>query len=83
MFGNCFFPIFRFQKQFSIFEIKKLVWQSKMDRKQKLFSELNLWRKLKTCKKLFSISSFQISMKTRIWFNESISFNELALEFKF
>ena len=37
------FPlIFFFQKQFSIFETKKLVWQTKMDRKQKLFSKLNL-----------------------------------------
>ena len=38
-----FFPlIFGFQKQFSIFETKKLVWQSKMNRKEKLFSKLNL-----------------------------------------
>ena len=43
MFGNYFFPlIFCFQKQFSIFETKKLVWEPKMDRKQKLFSKLNL-----------------------------------------
>ena len=49
MFGNCFFSlILCFKKQFSIFEIKKLVWQPKMDRKQKLFSKLNLWMKLKT-----------------------------------
>ena len=42
MFGNYFFPlIFCFQKQFSIFEIKKLVWKLKMNRKQKLFSKLN------------------------------------------
>ena len=59
MFGNCFFPlIFCFQKQFSIFETKKFIWQPKMNRKQKLFSKLNLWRKLKTCKMLFSISNF-------------------------
>ena len=50
--------IFCFQKQFSIFEIKKLVWQPKIDKKQKLFSKPNLWRKLKTCKRLFSISNF-------------------------
>ena len=63
MFGNPFFPFtFYFQKQFSIFETKKLVWQPKIDRKQKLFSKLNLWRKLKTCKRLFLISSFQNSM---------------------
>ena len=43
MFGNCFFPlIFCFQKQFSIFETKKFIWQPKMNRKQKLFSKLNL-----------------------------------------
>ena len=77
------FPlIFCFQKQFSIFKTKKLVRQPKMDRKQKLFSKLNLWRKLKICKRLFPVSSFQKLMKTRIWLNESISFNELALEFK-
>ena len=36
MFGNCFFAlIFYFQKQFSIFETKKLVWQSKMYKKKK------------------------------------------------
>ena len=29
--------------------------QFKMDRKQKLFSKFNLWRKLKKCKRLFSI----------------------------
>ena len=67
MFGNCFSPlIFFFQNQFFIFETKKLVWQPKMDRKQKLFSKLNLWRKLKTCERLFSISNFQKSIKTRI-----------------
>ena len=37
-----FFLIFCFQKQFSIFETKNLVWRSKMDRKQKLFSKLIL-----------------------------------------
>ena len=42
MFGNCLLLIFYFQKQFSIFEIKKLVWQPKMDRNQKLFLKLNL-----------------------------------------
>ena len=43
MFAKCFFSlIFCFQKQFSIFENKKLVWQFKRDRKQKLFSKLNL-----------------------------------------
>ena len=37
------FPlIFYFQKQFSISETKKLVWHSKMDKKQKMFSKLNL-----------------------------------------
>ena len=41
--GNCFFsPILCFQKQFSVFETKKLVWQPKIDRKQKSFSKLNL-----------------------------------------
>ena len=34
--------IFCFQKQFSIFETKKLVWQPKIDKKQKWFSKLNL-----------------------------------------
>ena len=34
--------IFCFKKQFYIFETKKLVWQLKMDKKQKLFSKLNL-----------------------------------------
>ena len=58
--------IFCFQKQFFTFEIKKLVWQLKMDRKQKLFSKFNLWKKLKTCKMLFSVSIFQKSIKTRI-----------------
>ena len=34
MFSNCFFPlIFYFQKEFSIFETKKIVWQPKIDRK--------------------------------------------------
>ena len=43
MFGNCFSPLFYvFKKQFSIFETKKLVWQLKINRKQKLFSKLNL-----------------------------------------
>ena len=42
MFGNCFSFILCFQKQFSIFETKKLVWQLKMNRKQKLFSKFNL-----------------------------------------
>ena len=38
-----FFPfIFCFQKQVFIFETKKLVWQPKINRKQKLFSKLNL-----------------------------------------
>ena len=35
MFGKYFFPlILCFQKQFFIFETKKLVWQSKIDRKK-------------------------------------------------
>ena len=43
IFGNYFFPlIFFFQKQFSIFETKKLVWQLKINKKQKLLSKLNL-----------------------------------------
>ena len=71
-----------FKKQFSIFENKKLVWQLKMNKKQNMFSKLNLWRKLKTCKMLFSISNFQKLKKMCIWFNEAVSFNELALEFK-
>ena len=37
---------------------KKLIWQPKIDRKQKLFSKLNLWSKLKTCKRLFSVYNF-------------------------
>ena len=37
-----------------------------MDKKQKLFLKLNLLMKLKTGKWLFSISSFQKLMKTRI-----------------
>ena len=37
-----FSPILCFQKQFSVFETKKLVWESKIDRKQKLFLKLNL-----------------------------------------
>ena len=37
------FPlIFCFKKQFSIFETRKLVWQPKIDRKQKPLSKLNL-----------------------------------------
>ena len=37
MFGNYFFPLFfYFQKQLSIFETKKLVWQSKINRKKKI-----------------------------------------------
>ena len=31
-----------FKKQFSIFENKKLVWQLKMNKKQNMFSKLNL-----------------------------------------
>ena len=58
--------IFCFQKQFSIFKTKKLVWQFKISRKQKLLLKLNLWRKLKTCKKLFSVFSFQRSIETRV-----------------
>ena len=43
MFGNCVFLLFFcFQKQFSIFGTKKLIWQPKMNRKQKLFPKLNL-----------------------------------------
>ena len=44
MFGNCFFSLFYVsrKKKNSIFETKKLVWQSKMNRKQKLFLKLNL-----------------------------------------
>ena len=57
-----FFSYFLFLNIY-IFEIKKLVWQLKMNRKQKLFSKLNLRRKLKICKRLFSISNFQKSMK--------------------
>jgi len=34
-----------------------------MNRKQKLFSKLNLGRKLKTCKKLFLVFNFQKAMK--------------------
>ena len=42
-FSNCFFPlIFYFQKEFSIFETKKIVWQPKIDRKRKWLSKLNL-----------------------------------------
>ena len=78
-----FSSYFLFSKTIFYFETKKLVWQPKMDKKQNLFSKLNWWRKLKTCKKLFSVYSFQKSMKTRIWLNESVSFNELALEFKY
>ena len=36
MFGNYFFPLF------FIFKTKKLVWEPKIDRKQKLFSKFNL-----------------------------------------
>ena len=31
-----FLLVFCFQKQFSIFETKKFVWQSKMDKKKKI-----------------------------------------------
>ena len=31
---------------------------------------------------LLSISSFQKLMKTHVWFNEFVLFNELALELK-
>ena len=59
MFGNCFFPLFYvFKNNFFIFETKNLIWQPKMDRKQNLFSKLNLWRKLKTCKILLLVSNF-------------------------
>ena len=34
-----------------------------MDRKQKLFSKLNLWKKLKTSKMLFLVFSFQSQWK--------------------
>ena len=50
-FCNCFFYLFFvFKINFLFLRLKKLVWQLKIDRKQKLFSKLNLWRKLKTCK---------------------------------
>ena len=39
---SVFFLIFYLQKQFYIFETKKFVRQPKMDRKQNLFSKLNL-----------------------------------------
>ena len=43
MFDNCFFPLFSVSKNnFLFLKTKKLVWQPKMDRKQKLFSKLNL-----------------------------------------
>ena len=67
MFGNYLFSLFSVSKKKKIiFETKKLVWQPKIDRKQKLFSKLNLWKKLKTCKMLFLVSNFQKSMKTHI-----------------
>ena len=67
MFGNYLFPLFSVSKKKKfIFETKKLVWQPKIDRKQKLFSKLNLWKKLKTCKMLFLVSNFQKSMKTHL-----------------
>jgi len=34
--------IFCFQKQFYIFETKKILWQAKMNKKQKLFLKFNL-----------------------------------------
>ena len=81
MFGNWFFPLFSVSKNnFLFLGLKNLF--GNLDKKQKLFSKLNLWKKLKTCKKLFSAPIFQKSMKTRIWVNEFVSFNELALEFK-
>ena len=38
IFGNCFFPLFSVfkKKKKSIYKTKKLVWQPKMDRKQKM-----------------------------------------------
>ena len=62
-----FFPLFSVLKNnFFIFETKKLVWQPKIDIKQKLFSKLNLWKKLKTCKMLFLVFNFQNLMKIHI-----------------
>ena len=43
MFSNCFFPLlFVFKNNFLFLKLKKLIWQLKMNRKQKLFSKLNL-----------------------------------------
>ena len=41
-FVTVFSPYFLFSKTIFYYCDKKLVWQSKMDRKQKLFSKLNL-----------------------------------------
>ena len=63
VFDNYFFPSFSvFKKKNSIFETKKLVLVTQNGQKTKLFSKLNLGRKLKTCKKhcfFFFFFSFQ------------------------
>ena len=67
MFGNCFFHLFSvFKNNFLFLKLTNLFGNSKWTKKQKLFSKLNLRRKLKTCKRLFSVSSFHKSKKTRI-----------------
>ena len=68
MFGNCFFPLFSvFKKKKNLFiKLKNLFGNPKWIENKKWFLKLNLWKKLKICKRLSSISSFQNLMKTRI-----------------
>ena len=67
IFGNCFFPLFSvFKNNFLFIKLKNLFGNPKWIENKKWFPKLNLWKKLKTCKMLFSVSSFQNSMKTHI-----------------
>ena len=84
MFGNYVFPLFSiFKNNFLFLKLKNLFgnpkWIENKNCSQNSICEGN-W---KYAKKLFSVSSFQKSIKIHIWFNESVSFNELALKLKF
>ena len=64
IFGNFFSLIFYFQKQFSIYKTKKLVWQLKMDKKQKNgFQNSICERNRKHAEGCFQFLDFKIQWK--------------------